>query len=51
MADSWNTGRGIDFQCGIFRIVFPGTGADSDSCGIVPGEVIPGLAELVSLEE
>lgn len=44
MADPWDSGGSIDLRCGIFRIVFSGTGTDSDCGSIVPGEIISGLA-------
>mgnify|MGYP003232489390 CR=1 FL=1 len=43
-ADPWDSGGSIDLRCGIFRIVFSGTGTDSDCGSIVPGEIISGLA-------
>ena len=44
VADPWDSGGSIDLRCGIFRIVFSGTGTDSDCGSIVPGEIISGLA-------
>ena len=44
LADPWDSGGSIDLRCGIFRIVFSGTGTDSDCGSIVPGEIISGLA-------
>ena len=44
VADPWDSGGSIDLRCGIVRIVFSGTGTESDCGSIVPGEIISGLA-------